>query len=244
MAEKIPAKTAGKRSRGGDKQRREDLSSYLFGKVPPQALPLEEVVLGAIMLEKDAITQVLDVLQYDAFYLDAHQLIYQAMLRLFERSQPIDLLTVAQELRQSGELESVGGAAYLSELTNKVGSAANIEYHARIIAQKFIQRELIRISTQTINDAFEDTTDVFELLDSAENGLFQIAERNMGRSVDRMSTLASQLLKQIEEMKQVEDGLTGVPTGFTELDRLTSGFQRSDLIILAARPGMGKTAFT
>lgn len=229
-----------RRRRTDAKQGREDLSNYVFGKVPPQAVPLEEAILGAILLEKDALTEVLDVLQYDAFYVDAHQLIYQAMLRLFERSQPIDLLTVMEELKKSGELESIGGPAYLAELSNKVASAANIEYHARIVAQKFIQRELIRISTKTINDAFEDTTDVFDLLDGAENALFKIAERNMGRSVDKMGSLASKLLKQIEELKDVEEGLTGVPTGFTDLDRLTSGFQKSDLIILAARPGMGK----
>ncbi len=229
-----------RRRRTDAKQGREDLSNYVFGKVPPQAVPLEEAILGAILLEKDALTEVLDVLQYDAFYVDAHQFIYQAMLRLFERSQPIDLLTVMEELKKSGELEAIGGPAYLAELSNKVASAANIEYHARIVAQKFIQRELIRISTKTINDAFEDTTDVFDLLDSAENSLFKIAERNMGRSVDKMGSLASKLLKQIEELKDVEEGLTGVPTGFTDLDRLTSGNQKSDLIILAARPGMGK----
>lgn len=244
MADLQNSTSSSKRTRKNSPSRREDLSSFLFGKVPPQAVPLEEAVLGAIMLEKDALTEVLDILQHDAFYVDAHQLIYKAMLRLFERSQPIDLLTMAEELRKSGELDTAGGAAYLAGLTNKVGSAANIEYHARIISQKFIQRELIRISSKTINDAFEDTTDVFDLLDSAENGLFKIAERNMGRSVDKMGTLASKLLKQIEELKNVEEGLTGVPTGFTELDRLTSGFQKSDLLILAARPGMGKTAFT
>lgn len=243
MAEQASSNT-GKRIRRGDNKRQGDLSSYMFGKLPPQAKALEEAVLGAIMLEKDALTEVLDVLQADTFYVDAHQSIYTAMLRLFERSQPIDLLTVREELAKMGELEGSGGAAYLAELTNKVASAANIEYHARIIAQKFIQRELINISTKTINDAFEDTADVFELLDAAENGLFKIAERNMGRSVDRMGALASKLLKQMEDMKEVQDGLTGIPTGFTDLDRLTSGFQRSDLIILAARPGMGKTAFT
>ncbi len=229
-----------RRTASAGKQGGDDLSSYVFGKVPPQATPLEEAILGAILLEKDALTQVLDVLQHDAFYVDAHQMIYSAFLRLFERSQPIDLLTVMEELKKGGELEAIGGPAYLAELSNKVASAANIEYHARIVAQKFIQRELIRISTKTINDAFEDTTDVFDLLDDAETNLFKIAERNMGRSVDRMGALASKLLKQIEELKDTEDGLTGVPTGFTDLDRLTSGFQKSDLIILAARPGMGK----
>lgn len=233
-----------KRPTTGTKQGREDLSSYVFGKVPPQAVALEEAILGAILLEKDALTQVLDVLQHDAFYVDAHQMIYSAFLRLFDRSQPIDLLTAMEELKKAGELEAIGGPAYLAALSNKVASAANIEYHARIVAQKFIQRELIRISTKTINDAFEDTTDVFDLLDGAETSLFKIAERNMGRSVDRMGALASKLLKQIEELKDSEEGLTGVPTGFTELDRLTSGFQKSDLIILAARPGMGKTALT
>ncbi|PSR14779.1 MAG: replicative DNA helicase [Bacteroidetes bacterium] len=243
MAEPFTDKTS-TRKKAGSKQGREDLSSYLFGKVPPQAVPLEEAILGAIMLEKDALTQVLDVLQADAFYVDAHQMIFQAMLRLFDRSQPIDLLTMMEELKKGGELDASGGPAYLAELTNKVASAANIEYHARIVAQKFIQRELIRNATKTINDAFEDTTDVFDLLDEAENSLFKIAERNMGRSVDRMGSLASKLLKQIETLKDSEEGLTGVPTGFTEMDRLTSGFQRSDLIILAARPGMGKTALT
>ncbi|MEZ4986957.1 MAG: DnaB-like helicase N-terminal domain-containing protein, partial [Saprospiraceae bacterium] len=200
--------TGARKGRTTSKQGREDLSSYVFGKVPPQAIPLEEAILGAILLEKDALTQVLDILQHDAFYVDAHQLIYQSMLRLFERSQPIDLLTVMEELKKTGELEVVGGPAYLATLSNKVASSANIEFHARIVAQKFIQRELIRISTQTINDAFEDTTDVFDLLDSAENNLFKIAERNMGRSVDRMGTLATKLLKQIEEMKDKAEGLT------------------------------------
>lgn len=239
MAETSDSKT-NKRPKAGARQGGDNLSSYVFGKVPPQSIPLEEAILGAILLEKDALTQVLDILQFDAFYVDAHQQIYQAMLRLFERSQPIDLLTIMEELKKSGELDAVGGPAYLAELSNKVASSANIEFHARIVAQKFIQRELIRISTTTINDAFEDTTDVFDLLDSAENNLFKIAERNMGRSVDRMGTLASKLLKQIEDLKDSEEGLTGVPTGFTELDRLTSGLQKSDLIILAARPGMGK----
>ncbi len=226
-----------KRNRGAD------LSDYVFGKVQPQAVPLEEVVLGAIMLEKDALTTVMDIIRWESFYLDAHQLIFKAMLRLFERMQPIDLLTVMEELKKEGDLEAVGGPAYLAELTNRVASAANIEYHARIVSQKHIQRELITVSTKIIKDAFEDTTDVFELLDSAEQGLFNITQQNLSRSYDSMTTLASKALKQIEELKNREDGLTGVPTGFVDLDRVTSGWQNSDLIILAARPGMGKTSF-
>lgn len=229
--------------RNWGKKRNEDAASAMYGKLPPQAVPLEEAVLGAIMLEKEALTVVLDILRPESFYTDAHQLIFTAVLKLFERSQPIDLLTVMEELKKMGELETVGGPAYLAELTNKIASAANIEYHSRIIAQKFIQREMIRVSTKVLKDAYEDTTDVFELLDQAEQGLFSIAQQNMNKSYSTMGGLASAFLKQIEELKNRKDGLTGVPTGFTELDRLTSGWQRSDLIILAARPGMGKTSF-
>jgi replicative DNA helicase len=220
----------------------EDLSTFVYGKVPPQAIPLEEAVLGALLIDKDALTAVLDVLQAESFYLDAHQLIYRAMLRLFERSQPIDLLTVTEELKKTAHLEAIGGPYYLVELTNKVASSANIEYHARLVAQKFIQRELIRVSNNIIRNAYEDTTDVFDLLDDAEQGLFSIAEKNMSRSYDTMSSLAAKALKQMEELKGKEDGLTGVPTGFVDLDRITSGWQPSDLIIMAARPGMGKTS--
>jgi replicative DNA helicase len=230
------------RNRG--KKRSEDLSNFVFGKVQPQAVPLEEAVLGAIMLDKEALTIVIDIIRAESFYVDAHQLIYKAMLRLFEKSQPVDLLTVTEELKKGGDLEAVGGPFYLVELTNKVASAANIEYHSRLIAQKFVQRELIRVSTKIIRDAFEDTTDVFQLLDDAEQGLFSIAQQNMSRGFESMSSLAAKAQKQMEELKQKEDGLTGVPTGFTDFDRLTSGLQRSDLIIIAARPGMGKTALT
>ncbi len=236
-------KVQGMRGRSSTK-RGEDLSNYVFGKVQPQAIPLEEAVLGALMLDKEALPIVLDILRPESFYLDAHQLIYKAMLRLFEKSQPIDLLTVTEALKKSGDLEAIGGPYYLVELTNKVASAANIEYHARIIAQKYVQRELISVSTRIIRDAYEDTTDVFNLLDDAEQGLFAIAQQNMSRGFESMSSLAAKAQKQLEELRKKEDGLTGVPTGFTELDRLTSGFQRSDLIIVAARPGMGKTAMT
>lgn len=217
-----------------------ELSSYVFGKVQPQALPLEEAVLGALMLDKDALPVIMDIIRSESFYSDAHQLIYKAMLRLFEKTQPVDLLTVTEELRKSGDLETIGGPYYLVELTNRVASAANIEFHARIISQKHIQRELIKVSTSVIRDAYEDTTDVFELLDQAEQGLFNITQQNLSRSYESMGSLASKALKQLEEMSQKKEGLTGVPTGFTELDRLTSGWQPSDMIIVAARPGMGK----
>jgi replicative DNA helicase len=215
-----------------------------LGKVPPQARALEEAVLGALLIDKDAVAVVIDILQSDSFYEDRHKLIYKAICLLFEKSNPVDLLTVTEELKKLGELETIGGAYYLVELTNRIASAANVEFHARIIAQKFIQRELIRVSTDTINEAFEDTTDVFDLLDKAEQGLFSITEKTMSRGVMQMGSLLNQAIKQIEELSLKEDGLTGVPSGFTNLDRITSGWQPSDLIIMAARPGMGKTSLT
>jgi replicative DNA helicase len=197
-------------------------------------------VLGAMMLDKDAVATVIDILQPDSFYVEAHRQIYKAICSLFEKSNPVDLLTVSEELKKMAVLEMVGGPFYLVELTNRVASSANIEYHARIVAQKFIQRELIRVSTETIKDAYEDTTDVFDLLDKSEQNLFAITEKNLSRGTMSMSTLVNMSIKQFEELSKKADGLTGVPTGFTGLDRVTSGWQPSDLIIVAARPGMGK----
>ena len=230
------------RNRRRNPQNGEGLSTYVFGKVQPQAVQLEEAVLGALMLDRDALPMVMDILRPESFYTEGHQLIYRAVIRLFERSNPVDLLTVTEELKKSGDLEKAGGGYYLVELTHRVASAANIEYHARIIAQKHIQRELIRVSTNVIRDAYEDTTDVFNLLDDAEKGLFATTQNNLSRSYESMGSLSSKVLKQIEELTQKGDGLTGVPTGFTDLDRLTSGWQPSDLVIVAARPGMGKTS--
>lgn len=222
-----------------------DLSAGLpMGKIQPQARALEEAVLGALMLDKDAVATVVDILSPDAFYEERHKKIYRAISKLFEESNPIDLLTTTEQLKKQGDLDAIGGPFYLVELTNRIASAANVEYHARIIAQKFIQRELIRVSTETINLAYEDTTDVFELLDKSEQNLFSITERSMSRGVMSMGTLVNMALEQIENQSGKQDGLTGVPSGFTALDRLTSGWQPSDLIILAARPGMGKTSLT
>ena len=221
-----------------------DLTNIVFGKLPPQAIPLEEVVIGALIIDNNALAMVMDILVPSSFYKKAHQHIYEAILQLFEHSQPIDLLTVNEALTKAGTIDEVGGVNYLVDLSNKVGSAANIEYHARIIAQKHIQRELIRVSTNIINDSFEDTKDVFELLDEAENGLFNITQQNLNRSFEHLGRLAIQAQDQIEKTSQQSEGLIGVPTGFADLDKITSGWQKSDLIIVAARPGMGKTAFT
>ena len=225
------------------KQRTQLPPEYGMAKIPPQALELEEAVLGALMLEKDALSEVVDILKPDMFYKEAHQHIFKSIQALFEKSQPVDILTVTEELRLRGELEIVGGAYFVTQLTNKVASAANIEYHARIIAQKYIQRELIRLSGEIIKEAYEDTTDVFDLLDKSEQSLFEITEGNLRRSYAGMGELVKKSIEQIEALKDKTDGLTGVPTGFSELDRETSGWQKSDLVIVAARPGMGKTAF-
>ncbi|WP_231490748.1 replicative DNA helicase [Pedobacter sp. Leaf170] len=213
------------------------------GKLPPQALDLEEAVLGALMLEKDALSAVIDILKPEVFYHEAHQKIFAAIHMLFEKSKPVDILTVTSELRQMGTLEMVGGAYYITNLTNRVASAANIEFHARIISQKYIQRELIRISTDIITNAYEDTTDIFDLLDHAEKGLFDIAQNNLRRDTQKMDDIIKQSLATLEELRTKTDGLTGVPTGFTGLDRITGGWQKQDLVIIAARPAMGKTAF-
>jgi replicative DNA helicase len=214
-----------------------------LGKVPPQALELEEAVLGALMLEKDALSSVVDILKPASFYKEAHAAIYEAILTLFNDSQPVDLLTVTNQLRKDGNLEVVGGAYTVTNLTTKVNSAANVEYHARIITEMAIKRELIRVAGEIHHEAYEDTTDVFELLDKTESSLFDISEQNIRRNYQDMKSIMTDALSELEARKKHKDGLTGVPTGFSALDRVTSGWQKSDLIIIAARPGMGKTAF-
>lgn len=219
------------------------LAHLEHGKLQPQAVDLEEAVLGAMLLEKDAVNTAIDILQPKSFYKDSHQKIFAVIQDLFTKSEPIDILTITNGLKEKGELEVVGGPYYITSLTNRIASAANVEFHARIIAQKYIQRELIRISTEIITDAYDDTTDVFTLLDRAESGLFGVTEGNIRKNYDSMSTLIRSAIKQIESAKGNEGNIIGVPSGFTGIDRISSGWQPSDLIILAARPAMGKTAF-
>ena len=213
------------------------------GKLPPQAPELEQAVLGAMMLERNAVNEAIDILQPDSFYVEAHKRIFEGIQNLFREDQPIDILTVTQELRKRGELDIVGGAFYISQLTNKVASSANVAYHARIISQKHILRELIRISAETTRDAYDDTSDVFDLLDKAEQDLYAITSGNLKRNYEPMSDLLRGAIEQIEHAKNNSGGVSGVPTGFAKLDKLTGGWQKSDMVIVAARPGMGKTAF-
>ena len=213
------------------------------GKIPPQALDLEEVVLGAMMIDKKGVDEVIDILNPDAFYKEAHQHIFEAIFILFENSEPVDLLTVSSQLKKNGKLDLVGGDFYLISLTQKVSSSAHIEFHARIILQKFIQRSLIKISNEIIEDAYDESKDVFDLLDSAESKLYDVTQGNLKRSSETAQELVIQAKNKIQEIANKE-GLSGIPSGFDKLDKLTSGWQPSDLIIVAARPGMGKTALT
>lgn len=218
----------------------DSLSNFVFGKVQPQATDLEEAVLGALMLDREIIDAIAEILRPKSFYIEAHQHIFSAVTRLHDRGDPVDILTVTEELKRMGELDSVGGGYYLVELSNRVASAANTEYHARIIAQKYIQRELIAVSTRTIRDAYEDTEDVFNLQDRAESETLAI--RDFGASgIQGTQQLVMAVLANLEKRASLPSGVTGVHSGLKDWDAFTGGFQDTDLIIIAARPGMGKT---
>jgi len=225
-----------------NKSKKGTLISLEKGKLPPQAVDLEMAVLGAMMIDKKGVDDVIDVLSVDTFYKPEHQHIYNAIYGLFKDSQPIDLLTVSDRLIKDGNLQVAGGEVYLINLTQKVSSSAHIEFHARIVLQKFIQRKLIGISNEIITEAYDETTDVFDLLDSAEAKLFEVSQGSLKKSTEAAAGLVAQALKKIQDISNTE-GMSGIPSGFAKLDNLTSGWQPSDLVILAARPGMGKTAF-
>lgn len=218
------------------------VNGKIDGKLPPQAIELEEAVLGALMLDNEALSDTIDILKPEYFYKMEHQKIFDAIIVLFNESKPVDILTVIEQLKKMGALENIGGAFYITGLTNSVASSANTEYHARIIVEKFIQRSLIQISSNIIKDSFDETIDVFDLLSKAEQDLFSVTEGSLRKSYDKMSVLITNAIQSIEELKNKKDGLSGVPSGFSKLDRVTSGWQKSDLIIIAGRPGMGKTA--
>lgn len=220
-----------------------DVISLQKGKVPPQSIELEEVILGAMMIDKKGVDEVIDILHPEVFYKEAHKNIYEAIISLFESGNPIDILTVSTELKKTKKLQASGGEYYLIQLTQKVSSSAHIEYHSRIVLQKYIQRCLIKISSEIIEESYDESTDVFDLLDSAESKLYEVTQGNIKKSSETAQSLVMQAKKRIEEIANKE-GLSGVPSGFTDLDKLTSGWQPSDLVIIAARPGMGKTALT
>jgi replicative DNA helicase len=221
-----------------------DVSTMVYGKIPPQARELEEAVLGAIMLEKSAFDSLIDTnLKPECFYVEAHQIIFSAMQDMQQRGIPIDILTVVEELKRKEQLEFVGGPYYVSKLTNMVVSTANIDAHARIILQKFIQRELIKISGEIIGDAYEDSTDVFDLLDVSETKMFNITNNYLKKNFEEISSVLAKTINRIDDLRNQKDDISGVASGFASLDKVTFGWQPTDLIILAARPSVGKTAF-
>ena len=213
------------------------------GKLPPQAIELEEVVLGAMMIDKKGVDEVIDILNPEAFYKEVHQYIFEAIFKLFQKSEPIDILTVSNQLKKDENHERVGGDFYLISLTQKVSSSAHIEFHARIILQKYIQRSLIKISNEIITDSYDESKDVFDLLDTAESKLYDVTQGNIKKSSETAQSLVIQAKNKIEAVSN-KKGLSGVPSGFNKIDKLTAGWQESDLVIIAARPGMGKTALS
>lgn len=213
-----------------------------YGKLPPQALELEEAVLGAIMIEKDAYSLISEILKPECFYKTTHQKIFRAIMNLAVRQEPIDMHTVTEQLRKDDAIDEIGGPYYITLLTAKVSSAAHLEYHARIIAQKFLARELIRITSEIQTKAFDDKIDIDDLMQEAEGLLFEVSQRNMKKDVQQINPVIEEARNRML-LAATKSGASGVPSGFHALDKITSGWQKSDLIIMAARPAMGKTAF-
>ena len=214
-----------------------------YGHLQPQAPELEEAVLGALMIERDAYSLVSEILRPASFYDVRHQLIYKAISTLAMQQQPVDILTVVEQLKKTGELDEVGGPFYITQLSGKVASSAHIEYHARIIAQKFLARELITFTSNIQTKAFDATQDVDDLMQEAEGKLFEISQQNMKKDYTQINPVIKEAYDMLQKAAARTDGLSGLPSGFHQLDKMTSGWQNSDLVIIAARPAMGKTAF-
>lgn len=226
------------------KKAQEEVKDYslIYGKVPPHDVALEEAVLGALLIDNRAIGEVLEILQPEHFYLPRHGIIFSSIKDLFSRSEPVDLLTISAELKKNGKISEAGGDSYLVYLSQRVFSSAHVEYHARIILEKFLLREIISISSQLERKAFSDETDPIELLDETEQRLFELTAGNLKKNFTTAGDLIKDALRRMEEISRKE-GLSGIPSGFRALDSITGGWQPSDLIIIAARPSMGKTAF-
>jgi len=216
-----------------------DVSSH---KLPPQNIEAEQSVLGGVLIENEAVHKVMEILTPEDFYRDAHRKIYDALIDLAERDEPADLITLTNELRKKEHLDSVGGASYVTSLIDSVVTAANIEYYAKIVKEKAILRKLIEASTEIITHSYEDRSDVESLLDEAERAIFEISENRIKPSFYSIRDIVKQSFKTIERLYEKKELVTGVPSGYRELDQRTAGFQPSDLIIVAGRPSMGKTA--
>lgn len=212
------------------------------GKMPPNAVEFERLIIGTFLIDKKGLDYSIDLLQSDVFYDPRHQIIFSAILKLYEGNHPVDLMTVIQELKKDGNLSSAGGDHYIIELTMGVSSSAHIEYHVRVVLEKYILRSLINVSANVIDNSYKESTDVFELLDKAEQSFFEITNGTIKKGFDTANTLVKQAIDTIKSLRDKE-GLSGVPSGFSAVDKETGGWQNSDLIIIAARPAMGKTAF-
>ena len=238
----MPPKTNNYRKGNQTKLTIEELNAQ-YGKIPPQAVEVEEAVLGALMLEKSTYILIADILRTESFYKETHQKIFKVIQDLVANEKPVDLLMVTQELKNRQELDEVGGPVYITQLTSRVASAAHIEFHARIIAQKYIQRELIRISSEIQVKSYDDSMELDDLIDYAESSLFKVTEGNISKESQPIKPLLREAIERIEANSKKPDGLSGIASGFTKLDKMTSGWQDTDLMIIAARPAMGKTAF-
>ena len=214
-----------------------------YGHLQPQALEVEKAVLGALMIDKDAYAVVCETLRPESFYEPRNQMVYQAIMELSMAERPVDILTVTEQLAKNGHLEEVGGPGYVTELSARVASSANIEYHANIVAQKSLARQLIQFASVVETKAFDETIDVEDLMQEAEGSLFELSQRNMKKDYTAIDPVIAQAVKTIQNAAKNTDGLTGVSTGYYKLDDITSGWQASDLVIIAGRPAMGKTSF-
>ena len=214
-----------------------------LGRLQPQELDFEKSVLGALLLEKDAYALISDILTPESFYDIRNQKVFSAIRTLNLAQSPLDLLTVAEQLRVDGNFEEVGGPAYLASLTQNIVSSSHIEYHARVIAQKATARELIAYSANVQDKAFDPTQDIDELMQEAEGSLFKLSQKKLKKDYQQIDPVISEAYEMLHKAAERTDGMSGIASGFHELDRMTSGWQNSDLVILAARPAMGKTAF-
>lgn len=222
---------------------KKSIDNTTYAHLQPQALEVERAVLGALMNDRDAYAVVCEILSPDSFYEQRNQLIYSAIRDLSMAEKPVDVLTVTDELERQGNLDKVGGAIYIADLSNKVASSANIEYHARIIAHKFLARQLISFASEIETKAFDGSMDIDDLMQEAEGSLFELSRRNMKKDYTQIDPVISNAVEVIQKAAANKDGLTGVPTGYHKLDNITSGWQASDLVIIAGRPAMGKTSF-
>ena len=227
----------------GQRRHRQQAVDTTYAHVQPQAREIEQAVLGALMIDKDAYAVVCEMLNADSFYEPRNQKVYKAIQELSMKEQPVDVWTVAEQLARQGDLEDIGGPGYVTELSSRVASSANIEYHARIIAQKSLARQLISFTSRIQGMAFDETVDIDELMQEAEGALFELGQRNMKKDYTQIDPVVDQAIKVIQKAAGNKDGLTGVPTGYHKLDDITSGWQPSDLVIIAGRPAMGKTSF-